>query len=152
MTSSFQTESGCLTCGGILTGRQRKYCSAECGKQQGRADWVLKVYGITLAEWDQIFEAQDGRCAICRRPPRAKETFHLDHEHTSGQSGRVRGILCPYCNTRLIGRLKDHTKAQAMADYLRDPPATKALGREVIAPGRPKKKRQPTKRPRAASR
>lgn len=82
-----------------------------------------------------------GGCGICQRPPRPGETFHLDHEHSKGQSGPVRGILCPYCNTRLIGRLKDHTKAQLMADYLREPPATRALGRVVIAPGRPKKKR-----------
>lgn len=138
----------CEVCGGILTGRQRKFCSAKCSKAGGRAAWVLKVYGITLAEWDAIFAAQGGVCAICRREPRKGETFHLDHEHTTGQSGRVRGILCSYCNTRLVGRLKDHTKAQNMADYLRDPPATKALGREVIAPGRPKKKRQPRKKAR----
>lgn len=138
----------CIVCGGILTGQQRKYDSAECAKQAGRAAWIEKVYGITLAQWDAIWKAQGEVCAICGRSPRATETFHLDHEHTAGQSGRIRGILCPYCNTRLIGRLKDHTKAQAMADYLREPPAVRAIG-EVIAPGRPKKKRQPRKRARA---
>lgn len=139
----------CVVCGGLLTGSQRKYCSTECSRQAGRASWIEKVYGITLAEWDSILEAQGGGCGICARRPKLGETFHLDHEHRKGQSGPVRGILCPYCNTRLIGRLKDHTKAQRMADYLRDPPAPRALGREVIAPGRPKKVRQ-TKRKRAA--
>ncbi|WP_326554696.1 endonuclease VII domain-containing protein [Micromonospora sp. NBC_01813] len=131
----------CVACGEPLTGRQRKFCGSACSKRASRAAWIEKVYGITLAEWDAIFAAQGGGCGICQRPPRPGETFHLDHEHSKGQSGPVRGILCPYCNTRLIGRLKDHTKAQLMADYLREPPATRALGRVVIAPGRPKKKR-----------
>lgn len=138
----------CIVCGGPLLGRQKKYCSAACQKRAGRAAWIALVYGITLAEWDSILEAQGGGCGICERPPREGETFHLDHEHAKGQSGPVRGILCPYCNTRLIGRLKDHTKAQKMADYLRDPPAPRALGRTVIAPGRPKKRRQPRRRTR----
>jgi hypothetical protein len=136
----------CIVCGGILVGRQAKYCSAACTKRASRAAWIEKVYGITLTEWGRILEEQGGGCGICERPPRASETFHLDHEHAKGQAGPVRGILCPYCNTRLIGRLKDHTKAQRMADYLRDPPAARALGREVIAPGRPKAKRRPRKR------
>jgi len=138
----------CVSCGGILTGRQKKYCSAQCSKMAGRAAWVAKVYGISIEEFDAIFEYQEGRCGVCRRQPRAGETFHLDHEHSNGPSGPVRGILCPYCNTRLVGRLKSHERAQQLADYLRNPPATAAMGRVVVAPGRPRKKRQPRKRAR----
>jgi hypothetical protein len=127
-----------------LTGRQRLYASPECSRQTS----LVKLYALTLADWRVIFAAQGWVCAICKRAPRTGETFHVDHEHTKGQTGRVRGILCNYCNTRLIGRLKDHAMAQNMADYLRDPPAIRALGREVIAPGRPKKRRSSTKRPR----
>lgn len=139
----------CIVDGNPLTGRQAKYCSPACSAQAARAAWIEKVYNLTLAEWDRIMAEQGGGCGICERKPRKGETFHLDHEHTKGQAGRVRGILCPYCNTRLIGRLKDHGKAQKMADYLRDPPATRALGREVIAPGRPKTKRKARKRVKA---
>ena len=96
---------------------------------------------MSQADYDAILLAQGGVCGICKRAPRPGEVFHVDHEHRQGQAGPVRGILCPYCNTRLVGRLKSAEKAQAMADYLRDPPATKALGREVWAAGRPKKKR-----------
>jgi hypothetical protein len=138
----------CIVCEGILTGRRKKYCSSECQKLSGREAHLLKTYGITMADWETIWEAQGRKCALCQREPRANETFHLDHEHRDGPSGPVRGIVCPFDNTRVIGRLKDHEKAQRLADYLRDPPATKALGREVIAPGRPKKRRQPRKRKR----
>lgn len=135
-------------CDQLLTGRQKKYATSACSKRAGRAAWVMRTYGITLADYDTILAHQGGKCGICRRPPRAGETFHVDHEHASGQAGPVRGILCPYCNTRLVGRLKSHERAQALADYLREPPATAALGRTVVAPGRPKKKRAPRKRAR----
>lgn len=129
---------GCLT---QLTGRQLKWSSEACQKIGNRAAWILKTYGITMEEWNLIWLEQGEKCAICGRKPRVGETFHLDHEHDVGQSGPVRGIICAYDNTRLVGRLKSHARAQALADYLRDPPATRALGREVIAPGRAKKKR-----------
>ncbi len=132
---------GCIVCGGELTGRQRRYDTPGCAKQGARAVKLAAVYGITPAQWDAVWSVQGGRCAICHRPPRPGETFHLDHEHSKGSSGRVRGILCPYCNTRLVGRLKDHSRAQALADYLRAPPALDAIG-EVIAPGRPPKRRR----------
>lgn len=135
-----------------LTGRQKKYATPECGRRMTRATWVMRVYGITLADYDAILAHQGGRCGICRRLPRDGETFHVDHEHASGQTGPVRGILCPYCNTRLVGRLKSAERAQALADYLRDPPATVALGRVVIAPGRPKKKRAPRRTTRKRTR
>lgn len=136
--------SDCIECGGILTGRQKKFDTAKCSKRAGRRAWVLKIYGITLEEYDVILDYQGGVCGVCHRLPREEETFHIDHEH----GGHVRGILCPYCNTRLVGRLKSHERAQQLADYLKDPPATRALGRTVIAPGRPRKKRQPRKRAR----
>ena len=141
---------GCL---GELVGKQSKYASAKCAKRVARAQWIMKVYGITMEEYHQIYEFQDGRCPICERGLLDESDIsngtggvkpHIDHEH----GGHVRGLVCAYCNTRLIGRLKDHGKAQRLADYLRDPPAVLALQRRVIAPGRPKKKRQPRKRAR----
>lgn len=138
----------CESCGGQLTGRQKRWCSdKECRKQAIREGWLKKVYALTQDEWQLIWDEQGRVCAICGRAPREKEVFHIDHEHNAGQSGPVRGIVCPYDNTRIIGRLKSHERAQALADYLREPPAYRALGREVIAPGRPKKNR-PRKRKR----
>lgn len=143
------TDGLCICgCEQLLTGRQKKYASSECSKRAGRAAWVMRVYGLTLEEFDAILAFQDGRCGVCQREPRAGETFHIDHEHSNKGAGVVRGILCPYCNTRLVGRLKSHERAQQLADYLRDPPAVRALGHPVIANGRPKRKRQPRKRAR----
>ena len=128
-------------CEAQLTGRQLKYATEACKKVGSRDAWLKKTYDISLEDYNDILEFQGGVCGICKRAPREGEVFHVDHEHRDKQAGPVRGLLCAYCNTRLVGRLKSHERAQAMADYLRDPPATRALGREAWAGGRPRKKR-----------
>lgn len=134
----------CQGCGAFLVGRQKKWCSSSCQKKEARRKWVKDVYGLSLEEYDTILAHQGYKCAICRKIPQPGKHFHIDHEH----GGHVRGLLCAYCNNRLVGRLKEHSLAQRLADYLREPPAVAALGKEILAPGRPKKKRQPRKKAR----
>ena len=129
----------CVVCATALKGAQRKYCSDEACKRQGnRAAWILKTYNLTLAQYDRILEFQGGVCGCCGEPFREGETPHIDHEH----GAHVRGLVHSYCNTRLIGRLKSWQRAQRLADYLREPPAVKALGEAVQAPGRPARNRR----------
>ena len=52
----------------------------------------LKRYGITEAQFQKMVERQKGRCDICREP---LKTPNVDHDH---ESGRVRGLLCWFCN------------------------------------------------------
>lgn len=131
--------SDCAGCGRQLTGRQKKWCAdPDCKRRAVRAAWVLKVYGLSMKDYATILESQGHVCGLCGKPFKEGKTPHVDHEH----GGHVRGIVCAYCNTRLIGRLKQHELAQRLADYLREPPAIRALGRPVIAPGRPAKKRR----------
>lgn len=134
-------EPSCHGCGKQLTGQQKKWCAdPACKKQALRWAWILKVYGLTPEDYNRIYAHQGGKCAICHKAFQPGKTPHVDHEH--GSNPHVRGILCAYCNTRLVGRLKNHQLAQWLADYLRDPPAIAALGRAVYAPGRPAKKRR----------
>lgn len=95
-----------------------------------------------MEDYALIYAHQGGRCAVCGKTFLDGKTPHIDHEH----GGHVRGIVCAYCNTRLIGRLKSHELAQRLSDYLREPPAVTALGHPVIAPGRPKTKRRKRRR------
>ena len=132
----------CSFCGQLLTGKRLKYCDDECSKQAARWRWVLKTYGLTPEDYERILLQQGYRCGCCGKPFKEGKTPHIDHEH----GGHVRGIVCPYCNTRLIGRLKSHELAQRLADYLLNPPAVEALGAKVVAPGRPPKKRKPRKK------
>lgn len=133
----------CAGCGRQLTGRQKKWCAdPACRKQSLRDAWIWKVYGLLPHEYEAIMYYQGHRCGCCGKPFKEGKTPHIDHEH----GGHVRGIVCAYCNTRLIGRLKSHELAQRLSDYLREPPAVAALGRPVIAPGRPATKRRKRKR------
>jgi DNA-directed RNA polymerase subunit RPC12/RpoP len=133
------TSPVCQGCNRPLEGRQKKWCAdPDCKRAAVRWAWILKVYGLTPGDYERIYAHQGGKCAICHKAFRPDKTPHIDHEH----GGHVRGILCAYCNTRLVGRLKSHQLAQWLADYLRAPPAVEALGRLVIAPGRPKTKRR----------
>lgn len=59
------------------------------------------VYGITLDDYNKLFEKQGGQCAICSKTQ--ERTLHVDHCHSSG---RVRGLLCQKCNMA-IGLLHD---------------------------------------------
>jgi len=63
--------------------------------------WDLKEYGLQPGEYGQMFEVQNGRCAICGRPP-AKMRLNVDHCHRCGRYKKwlrasVRGLLCPNC-------------------------------------------------------
>ena len=55
----------------------------------------------------KVLGAQNGVCAICCDPkghePGCGNRLYVDHDHLTG---RVRGLLCHYCNTG-IGNLKD---------------------------------------------
>lgn len=59
-------------------------------------------YNITLDEWNQMFDAQIGKCAICEKE--FSGTPHVDHCHITGQ---IRGLLCGACN-RMLGQAKDN--------------------------------------------
>ena len=59
-------------------------------------------YGITLEDYNNMYEAQSGLCAICFKSSGTKR-LSVDHNHTTGA---VRGLLCHRCNTSL-GLLND---------------------------------------------
>ena len=62
-------------------------------------DWRMQArFGITVAEWETIFDAQERVCAICKSPTPRGANWHTDHCHTNGH---VRGVLCQPCNLGL---------------------------------------------------
>jgi len=73
---------------------------------------------------------QDGRCAICRRPPKNYK-FNIDHCH---KTHRVRALLCVNCNTNLLPYVEKFPEWIAKAiEYLKDPPAFSVVG-EIFVP------------------
>jgi hypothetical protein len=63
----------------------------------------LKQYGISLEEYEKLFENQNGVCAICLNPP-GNKMLSVDHCHNSG---KIRGLLCHTCNSG-IGMFKEN--------------------------------------------
>lgn len=91
----------------------------------------LRKLGVTLEEYDALFEAQGGVCAICLGPPNGKsgDLFHIDHDHGTGA---LRGLLCHYCNTSL-GGFRDSTEYLKRAiDYLGNPPFRRIAERTLF--------------------
>jgi hypothetical protein len=63
-----------------------------------RKNYSLKYgYGITLDDYNKMFEQQKGKCAICKRHQNdLTRTLCVDHNHKTNQ---VRALLCVTCNT-----------------------------------------------------
>lgn len=72
-------------------------------------------YGLRWEDYLCIQKKQNNRCAICLKKPSQKATqkrLHTDHDHTTG---KVRGLLCFYCNHRVGWYEKNK---QAIETYL----------------------------------
>jgi Recombination endonuclease VII len=62
-----------------------------------RYHWKKVGIDITDDDYDALFEAQGGLCAICRRPGGSRR-LHVDHDHDTKY---IRGLLCHKCNVGL---------------------------------------------------
>ncbi len=86
-------------------------------KQMVRAARYKRLYGISLVQFDAMMLRQGGCCAICGRKPKPGRRLHVDHDHKGNH--RVRGLLCGFCNLRVLGRGREDAELhEAAADYL----------------------------------
>lgn len=84
-------------------------------REKGKRYHLEKKYGISNADYEEMFDRQKGRCKICKTLPN-KKPLYVDHCHNSKI---VRGLLCQQCNTGL-GMFKDRTKfLQNAVTYLK---------------------------------
>jgi hypothetical protein len=72
-----------------------KQCQPKLTQRSIRNNNLKKNYGISLSEYDALYAAQAGKCAICRH---SFSKLMVDHNHATGI---VRGLLCARCNTFL---------------------------------------------------
>lgn len=95
--------------------RSRAWNAANQERVKNRS--LLKAYGITLDEFNKMFEAQEGVCAICFQACKSGQSLCVDHNH---DTKKVRGLLCKDCNNGM-GRLKDNILLlQSAINYLTD--------------------------------
>lgn len=99
--------------------REKNGASPKRWARSGRDSYLMRTYGISLADYDAMLAAQGGGCAICGRTDSGSAQsapLRVDHCH---ESGAVRGLLCDPCNNG-IGRLGDTAEALERAlNYLR---------------------------------
>lgn len=83
---------------------------------RSRIEWLrlLRDYGLTEDQYDSVFKAQRGLCAICCKPEQ-KRRLAVDHDH---KTGRVRGLLCWWCNNKLLAARNTALMFRRAADYL----------------------------------
>ncbi len=90
------------------------YCSSAC---ESRAKSCQRR-GLSLASFRDMWAAQSGCCAVCRKELVDARLTHVDHCH---KTRTPRGILCQNCNLA-IGQARDDPKLlRALADYLEQP-------------------------------
>lgn len=80
---------------------------------------LYKNYNLTIDEFNELWQLQEGKCAICgllmNPKGRKKNSLCVDHNHKTGE---VRGLLCRGCN-HAIGNLYDDPEViMNAAEYL----------------------------------
>lgn len=113
--------------------REAKALDPEAAKIRARGYAIKRKYGLSLEQYDELLERQNGCCAICERhQSEFKTNLAVDHSH---RSFRIRGLLCTACNYRLVARHEDPELLRKIADYLEQ-------GTEWYAPEKKKRKKR----------
>jgi len=97
---------------------------SEKNKDKTRDSRLKRTYGISSLDYERMFLAQNGKCAICSEKQSAitkkSGTSHflcVDHCH---KTGKVRGLLCVNCNIA-IGKFKDNPSLMIKAsEYIKE--------------------------------
>ena len=91
------------------------------GNYKGGKRMMSGVGLLTVDEYNAMFVEQNGCCAICEKP----ETYQIrsavcrlaiDHNHSTG---KVRGLLCHWCNLGVESFKDDINKLKNAIKYLK---------------------------------
>lgn len=86
-------------------------------KREYNLKWHRKERGSewTYDEYELAMDKQEGKCAICDKPPEEGKRLHGDHDHKTGKS---RELLCIHCNMALGVFNDDVHLVKRAAEYL----------------------------------
>ena len=90
---------------------QRQNYSRHSTPERRRRNHLWSTHRITLEGFDDLYVAQDGRCAICWKEQERRQ-LAVDHDHACCSGRRscgacIRGLLCDNCN-RGLGMFADN--------------------------------------------
>lgn len=133
-----KTQKVCSNCKKDFLSNNRKqiYCSKRCNTyacrtrdpekyrlqanahmrrrspEKRRNQKLRETYGITLADYNNMFVNQDGKCAICFS---ANVRLVVDHNH---KTGTIRNLLCSACNSCVGFCREDVSILNKTAEYI----------------------------------
>src|SRR5262249_20157987 len=93
--------------------RTKREDNAEYREHETRRHLRSK-YGLTWEDYQKLLARQGGRCAICGEE---SDKLCVDHCH---ETGAVRGLLCPLCNSATGFFRDDPERTRAATRYLED--------------------------------
>jgi hypothetical protein len=93
----------------------------ERSREQRRAGYVKRTYGLSADAYARLLADQGGVCAICGQAP--EKEWHVDHDHSCCPAEKscgacVRGLLCKRCNQGLGHFDDDPERLISAAEYL----------------------------------
>lgn len=84
-----------------------------------RKSYIKREFGITIEQYNSMFEQQNGCCAICKKHQNNfKKKLSVDHNHNTG---RIRGLLCNICNLKVLPIIENmYNLIELAKQYLED--------------------------------
>ena len=77
---------------------KKAWGQTERGKLSIRNHNLKQSYGMSVPEWDAMFEGQGRKCDMCGATKPRGGQWVIDHDH---DTKKIRAIICTLCNTML---------------------------------------------------
>ena len=90
-------------------------------KSRRRAFVLMKEYGITLEQYDELVAKQNGGCPVCLNALPPDRAGHVDHVHGGAMKGRIRAIVHRDCNRFVLWTHEDSAQLRRAADLIDNP-------------------------------
>ena len=100
----------------MLRKAYKKWEQSMKGQKYIRASVLKRRFGLTLEDYDKMFEVQSGCCAICNvHQSKLDLRLAVDHDH---ETGKIRGLVCRDCNFFLGHLEKNYSLLSRALEYL----------------------------------
>lgn len=91
------------------------YCTNETYRSNAKLRNIKHKFNLTEEQLNELHLKHSGRCGICNKEFESSRKTFIDHDHATG---KVRGLLCPNCNTILGHGFDDVNILKAAISYL----------------------------------
>ncbi len=96
LSEFYKGKSSCKPCSNKIS-KQWKIDNVEKSRLARHRAKLKKKYGITLEQYEAMFDEQKGVCYICKNES-LNRRLSVDHCH---KTGKIRRLLCDKCNMTL---------------------------------------------------